>query len=102
MADEYRLIPIKDLHQEDGAHELASSPDMNVWRLASALKWAFADCDDLSIEAGKETLTPEDFAKVMDLLKLRPMQFCIVLKALVGTEEIHRIMIQAIGFAKKV
>jgi hypothetical protein len=35
-------------------------------------------------------LTPEDFAKVMDLLKLRPMQFCMFLKALVGAEEMQR------------
>jgi hypothetical protein len=32
--------------------------------------------DDLSVSADKDTLTPEDFAKVRDL-KLRPMQFCI-------------------------
>jgi hypothetical protein len=32
-----------------------------VWRVASALKWAFADFDDLSVSADKETLTPEDF-----------------------------------------
>jgi len=56
--------------------------------LASALKWAFADFDDLSVSADKETLTPEDFSRVMDLMKLRPMQFCLFLKALVGVEEI--------------
>jgi hypothetical protein len=39
-----------------------------VWRVASALKWGFADFDDLGVEADKRTLTPEDFAKVMDLL----------------------------------
>ena len=33
------------------------------------MKWAFADFDDLGVEADKRTLTPEDFAKVMDLLK---------------------------------
>jgi hypothetical protein len=54
-----------------------------VWRVASALKWAFADCDDLSVGADKQTLTPEDFAKVIELLKFRPMQFCIFLEALV-------------------
>jgi hypothetical protein len=133
MADDNDIhyIQIKDLHQEDGAHELASSPDMEpylefikavmqhhdpspeleairqlplekryVWRIASALKWGLADCDDLSVEADRRTLTPEEFAKVMDLLKFRPMQFAFVLKALVGAEEMQRMMIEAIGVAK--
>jgi hypothetical protein len=133
MADnDIKRIPIKDLHQEEGAHELASSPDMKpylefikavmqdhepspeleairqlplekryVWRIASALKWGLADCDDLSVKADKQTLTPEDFAKVMELLKLRPMQFAIVLKALVGDQEMERMMIEAIKVAKR-
>ena len=130
--DEIKRIPIKDLRQEEGAHELASSPDMKpyldfikavmqnhdpspeleairqlplekryVWRIASALKWGLADCDDLSVEADKRTLTPEDFAKVMDLMKFRPMQLAFVLKALVGAEEMQRMMVQAIAVAKQ-
>jgi hypothetical protein len=130
--DNIKLIPINQLHQEPGAHELASSPDMEpylefikavmqdhdptaelavlrqlplekryVWRVASALKWGLADCESLSVEADKQSLTSEDFAKVMDLLKFRPMQLAIVLKALVGVEEMQRMMVQAIGVAKK-
>src|SRR5258708_33758785 len=71
-----------------------------VWRGASALKWGFADFDDLGVEADKRTLTPEDYAKVMDLLKIRPMQFCMFLKALVGVEAMQRMMIEASGVAK--
>jgi hypothetical protein len=130
--DDIKRIPIKDIRQEEGAHELASSPDIKpyldfikavmqnhdpspeleairqlplekryVWRIASALKLGLADCDDLSVEADKRTLTPGDFAKVMDLLKFRPMQFCIFLKALVGVEEMQRLMVEAIGVAKQ-
>jgi hypothetical protein len=73
-----------------------------VWRVASALKWGFADFDDLSVSADRDTLTPEDFGKVRDLLKLRPIQFCLFLKALVGTEEMLRMMVEAIGVAKQV
>jgi hypothetical protein len=62
---------------------------------------SLADCDDLGVEANKRTLTPEDFAKVMDLLKFRPMQLAIVLKALVGVEEMQRMMVEAIGVAKQ-
>ena len=46
-------------------------------------------------------MTPEDLAKVMDLLKDRPIQFCIVLKALVGVEEMERMMVEAIRGAKQ-
>ena len=33
MADDNDIhrIPIKDIHQEDGAHELATSPDMKPY-----------------------------------------------------------------------
>jgi hypothetical protein len=131
--DNIKWMPIKDLHQEDGARELTESPEMEpylnfavalmqgrdpepeleairrlpvekryVWRVASALRWGFADFDNLTVEADKLTLTPEDFARVVDLLKLRPMQFCLFLKALVGTEEMMRMMVQAIKVAKQV
>ncbi len=131
--DEIERFTINQLHQEDGAHELATSPDMEpyfnfamvliqghepgpeletirqlplekryVWRVASALKWGFADFDDLSVDADRLTLSPEDFAKVMDLVKLRPMQFCMFLKTLVGVEEMQRMMVEAIKVAKRV
>src|SRR5436853_4506986 len=45
------------------------------WRISSALKWGFADFDDVAVAADRDTLNPEDFAKVMDLLKFRPIQF---------------------------
>jgi hypothetical protein len=128
-----KWMPIKDLHQEESAHELATSPSMEpylnfasaviqgndpepeleairqlpleeryVWRVASALRWGFADFDDLSVSADKDTLTPEDFARVRELLKLRPMQMALFLKALVGTEEMLRMMVEAIKVAKQV
>ena len=40
--------------------------------------------------------------QVMDLLKLRPMQLCMFLKALVGGEEMQRMMVEAIKVAKQV
>ena len=133
MADEnIERIRINQLRQEDGAHELATSPDMKpyldfikavvqehdpapeleairnlplekryIWRVASALKWGLADCESLSVQADKQTLTPEDFAKVTELLKFRPMQLALVLKVLVGTEEMQRMMVQAIAVAKR-
>jgi hypothetical protein len=104
--DQPEPIPISELRQEDGAHELATSLDMEpylrlimaemqgadptpeleairqlplerryLWRVASALKWAFADSETDNVIADKVTLSPEDLARVMDLLKLRPIQF---------------------------
>jgi hypothetical protein len=133
MADDnIERISTNQLRQEDGAHELATSPDMKpylefikavilendpsaeletirqlplekryIWRVASALKWGLADCESLSVQADKQTLTPEDFVKVMELLKFRPMQLALVLKILLGAEEMQRIMVQAIGVAKR-
>jgi len=130
--DKIERIPTKQIRQEPGAHELATSPDMKpylefikaviqdhdpspeleairglplekryVWRVASALKWGLADCESMSVEADRQTLTPEDFAKVLDLLKFRPMQLALVLKTLVGEAEMQRMMIEAIGVAKQ-
>lgn len=73
-----------------------------VWRVASALKWGFADFDDLGVDADRQTLSPEGFSMVMDLLKFRPMQFCIFLKTLVGAEQMQRMMVEAIKVAKQV
>jgi len=122
----YKVVELKDLKVEEGAHELFDSPEMQpyrqflmavmtgadptpelealrrlplekryVWRVASALKWGFVDCDNLNAEADKRTLTPGDFAKVMELLKFRPMQLALILKTLVGAEEMQRMMVQA-------
>ena len=130
--DRAKRIPINDVRQEDGAHELASSPDMEpylrlimaqmqggngaseletirqlplekryVWRVASALKWAFADCETENVKADRKTMPLEDFAKLMELLRLRPVQFCLFMAALVGPEEMERAMLQAIGEAKQ-
>jgi len=134
MADDNPIerIPINQIRQEDGAHELAESADIEpylrliiaemqnadptkelealrqlplekryVWRVVSALKWAFADFDSVTVDADKQTLTQADFARVMNLLKLRPMQFCIFLTALVGAEEMQRMMVEAIKAARQ-
>jgi hypothetical protein len=125
-----KKIPINDLRQEEGASELATSPDMQpylqyimatmkggdgkaelemisklplekryVWRIVSAMKWAFADLEDMSIQADRDTLNKADMAKVTDLLKIRPIQFCIFLKTLVGAEEMKMMMLKAISVA---
>ena len=128
--DDIRQVPLTDLHAEEGAEALSTSPEMEpylrlaiaelqgvdpgpeleairrlplerryVWRVVSALKWAFADFDSQNVLADKETLTEEDQTKVMDLLKHRPIQFCLFLKVLLGPEEMKRVMVRAIAVA---
>ncbi len=125
-------MAIGDLVSEDGAHELATSADMQpylrlamailkdtdptrelndvaslplekryIWRVASALKWGFADFDDVNVETDRATISQDDLEKVLNLLKFRPAQFCLFLKALVGPEQMERIMVEAISVAKR-
>jgi hypothetical protein len=127
-----KAIPIKDLVSEDGAHELATSENMQpylrllkaglqdkdttpnveaiaqlplekryIWRIASALKWGFADFDSVYVPVDRETLSPEDLDKVIELLRFRPTQLCIFLKALLGPEEMERMMAEAVVVAKQ-
>jgi hypothetical protein len=72
-----------------------------VWRVASALKWGFADFDDWSVIVDRKTLSQEDGDKVMQLLRHRPIQFCMFLKALLGAEAMERMMNEGIAVAKR-
>jgi hypothetical protein len=69
--------------------------------VASALKWGFADFDEVNVETDRATISQDDLEKVLDLLKLRPVQFCLFLKALVGSEQMDRIMVEAVAVAKR-
>lgn len=71
-----------------------------IWRVASPLKWAFADFDDVNVKADRDTLADADLARVLKLLQHRPIQFCSFLAALVGPVEIQRMMVQAIKIAR--
>jgi hypothetical protein len=125
-------VLLKDIHTEEGVHELLNSPNMRpyiqlamavqdqidiqskldtiaqlplekryVWRVASALKWGFADFDSVSVTVDRDTLSSEDLAKVMELLKYRHIQFCLFMKALVGAEGMERLMTEGIRTAKQ-
>lgn len=73
-----------------------------VWRVLSALKWGFADFDNVNAVIDRKTLKPEDRMKVAELLQHRPVQFCMFLKALIGAEAMEEMMTQAIAVAKQV
>ena len=61
--------------------EVASLPlgKRYIWRVASALTWALADFDDVNVETDRATISQDDLEKVLNLLKLRPNQFCLFL-----------------------
>ncbi len=68
-----------------------------VWRVASALKWAFADFDTVNVEADRQTLSPEDRQRLTDLLEHRPLQFCLFLSALIGQKQMEFMLVSAIS-----
>jgi len=94
---------LKDIDPAQELDEVARLPleKRYIWRVASALKWGFADFDDVNVETDRATVSLEDLEKVLDLLRFRPAQFCLFLTALVGTEQMERIMVEAISVAKR-
>lgn len=86
-----------------GMEEIANLPleKRYVWRVASALHWGFADFDSETVAVDRMTLSPEDIGKLKALLRLRPIQFCLFLKALVGEDEMDRLMRMGIKNAKQ-
>jgi hypothetical protein len=83
--------------------EIAKLPlqDRYVWRIASALKWGLADFDSGSVALDRDTLTPEDLAKLTKMLTARPYQFCRLLSALLGVDKMEQLMNEAIADAKQ-
>jgi hypothetical protein len=63
------------------------------------MKCKFADFDDETFSIDRQTLNVEDMNKVRKLLRFRPVQFCLFLKALFRKEEMERMMAEAIGMA---
>jgi thioesterase domain-containing protein len=102
----YMQLALKVVKEEDpdaALEEIAKLRLENryVWRIASALKWAFCDFDDLNVEADRATLEEADLEKVTELIRLRPAQFCLFLKALLGEQEMEQVMLEALAMAKQ-
>jgi hypothetical protein len=73
-----------------------------VWRVASALQWAFADMDTLTVEVDRQTLSMEDRRRLLELVKHRPLQFCLFLSTLFGQKAMEVLMLSAIKNARTV
>ena len=72
-----------------------------VWRVISALKWAFCDLETENAIADFRTLSAEDRVKVAEPLTLRATQFCLFVNALIGEDATERIMQHAVRCAKE-
>jgi hypothetical protein len=72
-----------------------------IWRIASSLRQAFFDFDKASVRLDLSTMNAEDFDNVVELIDRRVVQFCMLLRELVGTAEMEAVMLEAIDIAKK-
>ena len=72
-----------------------------VWRVISAMKWAFCDLETESAIADFRTLSEEDRVRVAEPLTLRATQFCLFVSALLGEDATERIMQHALRMAKE-
>ena len=128
---EPEMMPINRIRTDDIAHDLISSRPEYVqyiialaqgqtgqselekiralplekrytWRVASALRWAFADFESMNISVDLNTLSKEDLTKLVELahIPVRAIQFCGYLKSLIGYEEMEKLMADAIRAAK--
>jgi hypothetical protein len=127
---ETKRIPQRDLKMEPGAEELLSPSlepyfklavavmghegvvpaveeitalpleQRYTWRVASALKWAFADFENLNVVADRRTLCQEDLDKLVDLLRVRPVQFCMFFAALFGEERMEKLIASSVEQVK--
>ena len=72
-----------------------------VWRVVSALKWAFCDLDTETAIADLHTLSEADLKKVVEPLSLRAIQFCMFVNSLIGEDATERIVQHALRRAKE-
>jgi hypothetical protein len=72
-----------------------------VWRVISALKWAFCDLETENVLADLETLSEDDLKLVAEPLAMRAIQFSLFAKALLGQEAAEQIMLRATRILKQ-
>lgn len=111
IVDSTAMTPYVNLARAVMAHndprsaveEIAALPleKRYVWRVVSALKWAFADFENLSVVADRRTLSQEDLDTLADLLRLRPLQFCLFLSALYGEDRMEAIIASSVRQVKE-
>lgn len=61
---------------------------------------AFADFENLNVVADRKTLSQEDLDTLVDLLRIRPIQFRMFLVALFGEEQMEKMMSSSVQQVK--
>src|SRR5439155_18950013 len=81
--------------------EIAGLPlaDRYIWRIASALKWAFADFDSSTVALDRDLMPDVQREEIDELLRTRPTQLALMLNALYGEEKMERAMLEAVANA---
>ena len=69
-----------------------------MWRIASALMWAFADFDSVSVDADLKTMSPDDLKQLTEVAQFqtRSIQFGLLLSTLFGEDTMEKLMQSAI------
>jgi len=103
----YMNLALAMMQQDDlgpATEEITALPleKRYVWRVASALQWAFADMDTLTVRVDRQTLSREDRRRLLELLKHRPLQFCLFLSTLFGQKQMEILLFSAIRNARVV
>ena len=73
--------------------------DRYIWRIASALKWAFADFDSSTVALDRDLMPDVQREEIDELLRTRPTQLALMLNALYGEEKMERAMLEAVANA---
>ncbi|MGA2078421.1 MAG: hypothetical protein ABSH52_33445 [Terriglobia bacterium] len=73
----------------------------NVWRILFALGAAFADFDSEMVKLDRAALSKQDRERVIDSVRLRPLQFCLFLRALLGPDNMRELMSGAVQEAAR-
>jgi hypothetical protein len=71
-----------------------------VWRVTSALKWAFCDLETESLIADLRTLSVADLKRLVDPLQIRTIQFSIFILTMLGSEAGEKLILHALNSAK--
>ncbi len=72
-----------------------------VWRVTSALKWAFCDLETENVLADLKSLAEDDIKLVAESIATRAIQFSFFTKALLGQEAAEQIMLRATRILKQ-
>jgi hypothetical protein len=54
----------------------------------------------MNVEADRQTLSAADQERLLEELRLRPLQFCLFLSALIGPNHMAKMMVEAIKTAR--